>query len=151
MPNWSALQVVDGFEDPAVSRIIAKLREIRSGKRLSPEELKAELEEAWAAKQAEDAKAFHGDLDAANKSLQRLRKEYESLGRLTKESSAKKRVQKPAVPQAGGGYNGDISGLDELIERLKKQDTSRRGFKKEAGPEKPPQRPSQPEGRGGYR
>jgi hypothetical protein len=151
MPNWSAFQVVDGFDDPIVSRIITKLRDIRSKKPLSPPDLDRYVEAEAEAKSAEDAKAPPAPgIEELNELMERLRKEYESLGRLTKESSAKKRVQKPSVRQGRGGYNGDISGLDELIERLMKQDESLRPLKKQASPEKPPQKPSAGRDRRGY-
>ena len=104
MPNWSALQVVDGFEDPIVSRIMTKLRDIRSKKSLSPPDLDRYVEAEAEAKRAEDAKAPPGpSIEELNDLMERLRKEYESLGRLKNESSPKKGPEKPRVGRGRGG------------------------------------------------
>lgn len=107
MPNSTALQVVEGFEDPAVSRIIANLRDIRSKKPLSREELARVSREFWSAKDAYNAETVRHP-DEWEKQAKRLRREYESLGRLEKEASPKKAPEKvtPAKSWGRGGRGG---------------------------------------------
>ena len=104
MPNSTALQVVQGFDDPAVSQIIANLREIRSKKPLSRDELARVSREFWAAKATQDPADTARQPDDWNTQAERLRKEYESLGRLDNGATPKKRAEAvtPGKPRPPG-------------------------------------------------